>query len=144
MLAFAAVALAQTPASKAPRSLPMPATTTVPTATPAPAPQKPTEAPPEQRAAYDKAFQATLEIITHEGTAQEHKETRTITVRPKLAEPIKVTLTGGYRFDGLLFPSGGEYVASGGGPLGLFPFSYQPGYVTLTNSGPFVRIEVKY
>jgi Flp pilus assembly protein TadD len=49
-----APAFAQAPASKAPRSLPMPATT-------APTQQKPPEAEPEQRAAYDKAFQATLE-----------------------------------------------------------------------------------
>jgi Flp pilus assembly protein TadD len=65
-----APALAQTPASKAPRSLPMPATTTAPTATTAPAApsapgatqsQKPAEATPAERAAYDKAFQATLE-----------------------------------------------------------------------------------
>ena len=60
-----APALAQTPASKAPRSLPMPATTPAPTATSAPATasptQKPAEATPAERAAYDKAFQATLE-----------------------------------------------------------------------------------
>jgi len=52
-----APAFAQTPASKAPRSLAMPATTAPVT----PQSQKPTEATPEQRAAYDKAFQATLE-----------------------------------------------------------------------------------
>jgi tetratricopeptide (TPR) repeat protein len=60
-----APALAQTPAPKAPRSLPMPATTPAPTATSAPATasptQKPAEATPAERAAYDKAFQATLE-----------------------------------------------------------------------------------
>jgi tetratricopeptide (TPR) repeat protein len=57
-----APALAQAPASKAPRSLPMPATTAVP-ATPQASPPgtKPTEATPAERAAYDKAFQATLE-----------------------------------------------------------------------------------
>lgn len=49
-----APALAQTPASKAPRSLPMPTTT-------APQPQKPVEVTAAERAAYDKAFQATLE-----------------------------------------------------------------------------------
>jgi hypothetical protein len=56
----------------------------------------------------------------------------------------RVTLTGGYEIDGYLFPNGGEYVGYGGGPLGLFPFRYQPGYVTLANQGPFVRMEVKY
>ncbi|HEY4167004.1 MAG TPA: tetratricopeptide repeat protein [Reyranella sp.] len=60
-----APALAQTPASKAPRSLPMPTTTsttpTAPTAVPASPTQKPAEATPAERAAYDKAFQATLE-----------------------------------------------------------------------------------
>lgn len=55
-----APALAQTPASKAPRSLPMP-TTTAPIASPAPQGQKPPEATPAERAAYDEAFQATLE-----------------------------------------------------------------------------------
>jgi tetratricopeptide (TPR) repeat protein len=55
-------ALAQTPASKAPRSLPMPTTpTTGLPAAPAPPSSKPAEATVEQRAAYDKAFQATLE-----------------------------------------------------------------------------------
>ncbi len=52
--------LAQTPASKAPRSLPMP-TTSAPAASPASPGQKPPAATPEERAAYDKAFQATLE-----------------------------------------------------------------------------------
>jgi tetratricopeptide (TPR) repeat protein len=56
-----APALAQTPASKAPRSLPMPATTTAPAAATPPQSQKPPEATPAERAAYDKAFQATLE-----------------------------------------------------------------------------------
>ena len=54
-----APALAQTPASKAPRSLPMP-TTGLPAAA-APSSSKPAEPTAEQRAAYDKAFQATLE-----------------------------------------------------------------------------------
>src|SRR5262249_42451689 len=56
----------------------------------------------------------------------------------------RVTLSGGYQFDGYLFPRAGERVASGGGVLGMFPFSYEPGYVTLANKGPFVRVEVKY
>jgi Flp pilus assembly protein TadD len=57
-----APALAQTPASKAPRSLPMPTTpTTGLPAAASPSSSKPAEATPEQRAAYDKAFQATLE-----------------------------------------------------------------------------------
>ncbi len=56
-----APALAQTPASKAPRSLPMPTTTSAPAASPAPQGQKPPEATPAERAASDKAFQATLE-----------------------------------------------------------------------------------
>jgi tetratricopeptide (TPR) repeat protein len=45
-------ALAQAPASKAPRSLAMPVTTPG---------QKAPEATPQERAEYDKAFQATLE-----------------------------------------------------------------------------------
>jgi tetratricopeptide (TPR) repeat protein len=57
-----APALAQTPASKAPRTLPMPATAAVPATPQASQPgQKPAEATPAERAAYDKAFQATLE-----------------------------------------------------------------------------------
>jgi Flp pilus assembly protein TadD len=59
-----APALAQTPASKAPHALPMPTTTTAPMATSAPAAsptQKPAEPTPAERAAYDKAFQTTLE-----------------------------------------------------------------------------------
>lgn len=60
-----APALAQAQDSKAPRSLPMPATTAAPaTAQPSPSPsqtEKPPEATPAERAAYDKAFQATLE-----------------------------------------------------------------------------------
>lgn len=54
-----APALAQTPASKAPRSLAMPTTTSAPAA--AANARKPPEATPAERAAYDKAFQATLE-----------------------------------------------------------------------------------
>ena len=53
-----APALAQTPPSKAPRSLAMPATAP---ASAAPQGQKPPEATAEQRTAYDTAFQATLE-----------------------------------------------------------------------------------
>ena len=56
-----APALAQTPASKAPTSLPMPATTTAPATATTPQSRKPTGATPAERAAYDKAFQATLE-----------------------------------------------------------------------------------
>ena len=69
-----APALAQTPASKAPRSLPMPTTGTAPVAPEAQAkapppgqaqgqPQGPKASEPtaEERAAYDKAFQASLE-----------------------------------------------------------------------------------
>jgi tetratricopeptide (TPR) repeat protein len=57
-----APALAQTPASKAPRTLPMPAAAAVPATPQASQPgQKPAEATPAERAAYDKAFQATLE-----------------------------------------------------------------------------------
>ena len=58
--------------------------------------------------------------------------------------PSRVAISGGYEYDGYLFPHGGERVGSGGGPLGLFPFSYQPGYATVFNKGPFVRLEVKY
>jgi len=56
-----APALAQTPASKAPKSLAMPATTGTPVMPQASPGQKPAEATPAERAAYDKAFQATLE-----------------------------------------------------------------------------------
>src|SRR6478672_3284989 len=56
-----APALAQTPASKAPKSLAMPATTGTPVTPQASPGQKPAEATPAERAAYDKAFQATLE-----------------------------------------------------------------------------------
>lgn len=56
------LALAQTPTSKAPKTLPMPAATAIPAAPQAAQPgQKPTEATPAERAAYDKAFQETLE-----------------------------------------------------------------------------------
>ena len=55
-----APALAQTAPSKAPRSLPMPTVTPAPAPAAAPA-QKTPEPTAEQRAAYDKAFQATLE-----------------------------------------------------------------------------------
>jgi tetratricopeptide (TPR) repeat protein len=55
-------AQAQAPASKAPRSLAMPGTPIAPVAPQVtPGDQKPPEATPEQRADYDKAFQATLE-----------------------------------------------------------------------------------
>ncbi len=43
------------------------------------------------------ALQARLEIITHEGTAQEHKEIKTIRLGTKPPAPIKVTLTKGRR-----------------------------------------------
>jgi Flp pilus assembly protein TadD len=55
-----APALAQAPSSKAPRSLAMPTVTTAPAPAAAPA-QKTPEPTADQRAAYDKAFQATLE-----------------------------------------------------------------------------------
>lgn len=38
-----------------------------------------------------------LEVITHEGTAQEHKETHTIKLSDKLTDPIVVKLNGGRR-----------------------------------------------
>ena len=46
-----------------------------------------------------------LEVIAHEGTSQEHKETKTITLpsRGKAPEPVKVTLTGGRRKRALPF-----------------------------------------
>jgi hypothetical protein len=43
------------------------------------------------------ATQATLEIITHEGTPKEHKEVKTIPLGGKPVEPIKVTVSGGRR-----------------------------------------------
>jgi hypothetical protein len=49
------------------------------------------------------ALQATLEIITHEGTPQEHKETRTVKLGAKGSEPVKVTLKGGRREKALPF-----------------------------------------
>jgi hypothetical protein len=49
------------------------------------------------------ALQATLEIITHEGTPQEHKQTRTLTLGSKPPEPVSVTLTGGRRKKALPF-----------------------------------------
>jgi hypothetical protein len=51
------------------------------------------------------ALKATLEIITHEGTPQEHKETKTIAVPAggKPSAPVKVTLTGGRRKRALPF-----------------------------------------
>src|SRR5262249_38336375 len=42
------------------------------------------------------ALEATLEIITHEGTPQEHKETRTVRLG-KTPEPVVVHLKGGRR-----------------------------------------------
>lgn len=45
------------------------------------------------------ALTATLEIITHEGTPQEHKQTKTLTLpsKGKAPEPVKVTLKDGRR-----------------------------------------------
>ncbi len=44
------------------------------------------------------ALSATLEIITHEGTPEEHTETRTIKLGGKAGpEPVKITLKGGRR-----------------------------------------------
>jgi hypothetical protein len=43
------------------------------------------------------ALQATLEIITHEGTPQEHKETKTIKLGDKAPEPVTFTLKDGRR-----------------------------------------------
>jgi hypothetical protein len=43
------------------------------------------------------AVRATLEVITHEGTAREHKQTHTIALGSKAPAPVKVTLTGGRR-----------------------------------------------
>lgn len=56
----------------------------------------------------------------------------------------RITVSGGYQFDGYIFPGAGERIASGGGPLGLFPFKYEPGYVSLANKGLFLRAELKY
>jgi hypothetical protein len=49
------------------------------------------------------ALQATLEIITHEGTPQEHIEKRTITLGSKPPAPVKVAMTGGRRHQVLPF-----------------------------------------
>jgi hypothetical protein len=49
------------------------------------------------------ALNATLEIITHEGTAREHKEVKTIRLGSKPPAPIKVTLTKGRRTKTLPF-----------------------------------------
>ena len=43
------------------------------------------------------AVTATLEVITHEGTPEEHKETFPITLVSKAPEPVKVTLRNGRR-----------------------------------------------
>lgn len=45
------------------------------------------------------ALKATLEVITHEGTPEEHKETHTIVIpsNGKAPEPVKVMLSGGRR-----------------------------------------------
>ncbi|MBX6316113.1 MAG: hypothetical protein IRY99_24855 [Isosphaeraceae bacterium] len=45
----------------------------------------------------DPATRATLEIVTHEGTPQEHKETRTIDLGKGRPAPIVVHLDGGRR-----------------------------------------------
>jgi hypothetical protein len=55
-------------------------------------PRKETEKTPER-----PATQATLEIITHEGTPNEHKETRTLPIGEKTPAPIVVYLKGGRR-----------------------------------------------
>ena len=49
------------------------------------------------------ATTATLEIITHEGTPQEHKETKTITLGSKPPAPVVVHLNGGRRKSALPF-----------------------------------------
>ncbi|GAC1471320.1 MAG: hypothetical protein NVSMB9_17350 [Isosphaeraceae bacterium] len=51
------------------------------------------------------ALEARLEIITHEGTAEEHKEVQTVTIprEGKPSAPIKVTLKGGRRKQALPF-----------------------------------------
>jgi len=50
------------------------------------------------------ALKATLEIITHEGTPEEHKETRTVNLGGNgTPEPVKVTLKGGRRKKALPF-----------------------------------------
>ena len=43
------------------------------------------------------ALQASLEIITHDGTPEEHKETRIIKIGAKEPEPVKFALKGGRR-----------------------------------------------
>ena len=50
------------------------------------------------------ATKATVEIITHEGTPQEHKEIKTITLGTKPPAPIVVHLTGGRRKTALAVP----------------------------------------
>ncbi|MCA1686217.1 MAG: hypothetical protein LC745_09610, partial [Planctomycetia bacterium] len=49
------------------------------------------------------ALTATLEIITHEGTPREHKETHTIKLGDTPPAPVKVTLKGGRRQKALPF-----------------------------------------
>lgn len=51
------------------------------------------------------ALQATLEVITHEGASNEHKETHTLKLGAKPPEPVKVTLNGGRRKVALPFLS---------------------------------------
>jgi hypothetical protein len=55
-------------------------------------PRKETEKAPER-----PATQATLEIITHEGTPNERKQTRTLPIGERPPAPIVVSLTGGRR-----------------------------------------------
>lgn len=43
------------------------------------------------------ASKVTLEVVTHEGTPQEHKDVRTLSLGPKGVEPTRVTLSGGRR-----------------------------------------------
>jgi hypothetical protein len=50
------------------------------------------------------ALKATVEVITHEGTPREHKETHTVTLG-KSAGPVKVTLQGGRRKKALPYVS---------------------------------------
>jgi len=49
------------------------------------------------------ALKATVEVVTHEGTPEEHKETHTVSLGSKSPESFKVTLKGGRRKQALPF-----------------------------------------
>ncbi|MFL5338704.1 MAG: hypothetical protein ACJ8F7_00935, partial [Gemmataceae bacterium] len=53
----------------------------------------------------------------------------------------RVSLAAGYGMDAYDFIRAGQRVTTGGG---LLPVRYDPGDVRLVNTGPFVRLELRY